>query len=136
MSTWNESTSSVGSSRRLSWRQGRSLFGLAALGVAISFAIILRAGGWITSRVYHHSSVPIVTATEQDPLSVLLVRLRRELPLPSDIPRIERVTQIEVLRELNPSFYAEVKEMDWVLRFTSLLIVYRPDEDRIIRVGQ
>lgn len=54
--------------------------------------------------------------------------------LPSGDPQIKRVERPELLRELNPRAYGDVQENDLILEYASKLLIYRPGEDRVIRI--
>lgn len=73
------------------------------------------------------SAVRLVDVREQ-----ILQSITRHITVPDEVPAFEQVTDPAFLQSANPTFYKDARIGDWVLRFSSVVILYRADEDRII----
>lgn len=123
------------SSKQFSLKKGRAWFGLAALCAAIFLAIVFRVVDFFKT-VSYSTSDRSVSAIDQDPISVLLTRVNRHVSLPAGAPSVEHVSQIAALKQVNPLFYQDLEDGDWILRYPSVLVVYRAEIDRVIRVKE
>ena len=131
----NARTVSDRSGKKFTFQRGRTLFAVVALGLALVIAFVLRMRAWIMSSSTKPVETPLVI-TQQEASARLVALVATHLQLPSEAPAVERVTDIETLRAINPAFYVDLAEGDWILRYRAQIVVYRASQDRVIRVVQ
>jgi|GEM_PF-3992350 len=62
-----------------------------------------------------------------------VVHVGRLMKLPDESVHVSRVETPELLRAVYPDLYQDVQLGDYILEYKTMLIIYRPGEDRIIR---
>ena len=120
---------------RFSITLNRATFAMVSLVATIGMALILRVTEFVKSF-----SVPTVHSSTDTSLQVaqekmaLIQRVESHVQTPQGTPVIESIEHIETLRKINPVFYDGLQEGDTVLRYSSTIIVYRAQDDRVIRI--
>ncbi len=54
--------------------------------------------------------------------------------VPAEPPVVTRLSDVAALAKTHPSFYAGLLDGDWLVRYPRLLIVYRREEGRIVKI--
>lgn len=104
---------------RLIW----GLFALAATFVAFLVLLILQHRPEAESR----DSPPSIER-------VVAAEVAARYAVPDAPPVVTRVRDIAVLSVSNPYFYADLRDGDWLVRYPKLLIAYRREEGRIVKI--
>ena len=52
--------------------------------------------------------------------------------VPPGLPIVEYVSDTYILKKLNPDFYKEVQRGDWVVSYSTLVVIYRPSSNTIV----
>lgn len=127
----NQTTYHEQKKERMTLRKGRNIFALIALAASMVVALIIQVHREIRSWMSPTSSSQHVSVHSIDDI---VERVRRHTSLPTETPILEQIDDIALARSLNPSFYQDLQQGDWVLRYPHVVIVYRAIEDRVIRV--
>ena len=65
--------------------------------------------------------------------SKIAAEVASKYAVPAGVPIVTRVSDVAVLASVN-SFYKDVRDGDWLLRYDGLLIAYRREEGRVLNV--
>lgn len=71
-----------------------------------------------------------VTPTE----SVVATEVASRYAVPNEAPIVTRLTDVDALARVHPEFYVGLRDGDWLVRYPGLVIVYRREEGRIVKV--
>lgn len=105
----------------------RSAWGLFVFAAMFVVFLVL----FISGRLF---SKPSVEVEKESPIETkIAAEVASKYAVPSGIPVVTRVTDVAVLASVN-SFYKDVRDGDWLLRYDGLLIVYRQEEGRVLNV--
>ncbi len=99
------------------------LFALAATFVAFLVLLILQ------NRPGAQPSVSVMPSE-----GIVAAEVASRYAVPNEAPVVTRLTDVEALRRVHPDFYAELRDGDWLVRYSALMIVYRREEGRIVKV--
>lgn len=101
--------------------------------ILIVMASVLVLGGIlaIRDRFFAPSEAQTVSlSAEQE----VLQALGRLMVLPAGTPSMELVQDVQLLRSLQPSLVDSLRVGDWLVRYSTMVIVYRSSEQRIVQV--
>lgn len=104
---------------RLVW----GLFAFAATFVAFLVLLIIQ------NRPQIHEPVPEVAIE-----STIAAEVALRYAVPQEAPIVTRLNDVTSLVRIHPVFYSDLKDGDWLVRYQKLLIVYRQEEKRIVKV--
>ena len=74
---------------------------------------------------------PILTPQER---AIAAVEAKIGVPK-GERPSVEHVSGTSFLQSVNPLFYAETRDGDWLLHYPSLIVIYREEGDRVIKTS-
>ncbi len=99
------------------------LFALAATFVAFLVLLILQNRPGAQPSV---SDIP----TE----GIVAAEVASRYVVPNEAPVVTQLADVEALRRVHPDFYSDLRDGDWLVRYPGLLIVYRREEGRIVKI--
>ncbi|MSR85086.1 hypothetical protein EXS71_01435 [Candidatus Uhrbacteria bacterium] len=56
------------------------------------------------------------------------------ISVPPGQPSVEYVSDTITLKKLNPIFYQDVARGDWVVTYSTFVVIYRPGENKIVNL--
>jgi len=104
----------------------------------ILLAIIILAGwtGWTSwQNKKIKQSQEVIIDQNQYLLSDILSKVKQHVELPDDMPLMAVIDNASALKS-DQAFYAEAQNDDILLIFTDKAIIYRPDADLVVNIGQ
>jgi hypothetical protein len=101
--------------------KGRMIYLTVVVVVMLFSFIILR---WQLTRQAAASSL-------NNPL-VVLAALSHHMQLPAQTPSLTKIDDVMVLKRVQPEFYKEARNGDWVVRYTDRVILYRAETDKVL----
>jgi hypothetical protein len=99
------------------------LFALAATFVAFLVLLILQN---------RPGARPPVSETSTE--SVVAAEVASRYAVPNEAPVVMRLSDVDALARVHPEFYAGLLDGDWLVRYPGVLIVYRREEGRIVKI--
>lgn len=99
------------------------LFALAATFVAFLVLLVLQ------------TRPGVQTIESETPMeSMVATEVASRYAVPNEAPIVTRLTDVDALARVHPEFYAGLRDGDWLVRYSGLVIVYRREEGRIVKV--
>lgn len=74
-------------------------------------------------------------AEETEKYNQLITKIKKIILVPDENPTIATIANLEEVQKQNATFYADAKEGDTVIIFSTKALIYRESEDKIINVA-
>lgn len=100
-------------------------------------AIVMLAGGLVYVGTLNRSlnSANAQVATIADSANTIK-KISNYIELPSDEnPTVAQINDVAALKQANPDFYAQAKNGDLLVVYTSMALIYRDATDKLIKVA-
>ncbi len=98
------------------------------------FAFAATFVAFLVLLIMQHQPSARPTAQETSIESLVAAEVAARYAVPREVPTVTRLTDVAALAKTNPSFYAGLLDGDWLVRYPRLLIVYRREEGRIVKI--
>lgn len=74
-------------------------------------------------------------AQETEKYNNLVAKIKKTILVPDESPTIATIANLTEVQKQNATFYADAKEGDTVIIFSTKALIYRESEDKIINVA-
>lgn len=120
---------------------GEGVFSKSKIIVTLSTLVIIASffvyykNNYIKISNTNDNNVPVVNQSVTDDQRVL-AQLKKIILLPEDVkPTMAIITSVEVLKQKQPSFFANAQDNEWLIIYPELAIIYDYVKNKIIKVG-
>jgi hypothetical protein len=98
------------------------------------FVFVVTFVVFLVLLIVQHGPQPKAPLSQMPIESVVAAEVAERYEIPVEPPIVTHLDGVEILSLTNPAFYSSLQNGDWLVRYPHLLIVYRREEGRIIKV--